>query len=536
MTTINTNIGAIAAQANMTRVNDDFNTAMTRLSTGLRINAAKDDAAGMAIGEKMTAQVMGLNQAIRNAQDGKNLVDTTEGAHVEVSSMLQRLRELAVQSSNDTNTASDRGSLMSEASQLVSEINRVAETTTFNGMKILDGSFKGKQMQIGADSGTTMNIDVESAKASDIGAHKVTSEASTSDFAAETLTISGNRGSEQVTTKGGESAKEIAALINAKTASTGVSATAQTNATLEGPKNAGGTGVASTVSMTINGVAIDAVSVAAETTENASTRLEGLRDAINQKTSQTGVSASIKDGEISLTANDGRDIEIDDFTSSTTGSSMKISTGDGAASATLSSGTTSVDIKGTVEFTSTNSFSVATDKAATAGAEVEDSTDTPTEDTLYDTVTAGTGDTSMFDTDGSLEARALLGTAAAAEGGSETMTTSQHFGSKLSAVSQIDLTTSEGAAEAIKVIDVALSKISESRADLGAVSNRLDSTISNLTNISTSVQAAKSQVMDADFAAESTALARGQILSQAATAMLAQANSSKQNVLSLLRG
>ncbi|MGP3697194.1 flagellin N-terminal helical domain-containing protein [Rhodobacter sp. NSM] len=490
MTTINTNIGAIAAQANMSKVNDDFNTAMTRLSTGLRINAAKDDAAGMAIGEKMTAQVMGLNQAIRNAQDGKNLVDTTEGAHVEVSSMLQRLRELAVQSSNDTNTASDRGSLMSEASQLVSEINRVAETTTFNGMKILDGSFKGKQLQIGADSGTTMNIEVDSAKASDIGAHKVTSEAAIADFAAETLTISGNRGSQTVDTAAGDSAKQIASTINTVTASTGVEASASSTAILEGPV-ASGSAVASTVQFEINGVEIESVSVPADDPAGGE-RLAGLRDAINQVSSQTGVTAAIDgDGNIKLSDADGDDIEITAFTSSTASSSMTITTGDGAATDDLDGTTTSVTIKGVVEMTSTKSFSIATDEAGAAATEVS-------------FLAVDTGD--------------------------------QHFASKLDAVSNIDLTTGEGAANAIKVIDVALSKISQSRSDLGAVSNRLDSTISNLTNISTSVQAAKSQVMDADFAAESTALARGQILSQAATAMLAQANSSKQNVLSLLRG
>ena len=129
MTTINTNIGAIAAQANMSKVNDDFNQAMTRLSSGLRIHAAKDDAAGMAIAEKMTAQVMGINQAVRNATDGKNLLDTTESAHVEVSNMLQRMRELAVQSANDTNTGSDRGNITAESRQLVAEINRIAENT-----------------------------------------------------------------------------------------------------------------------------------------------------------------------------------------------------------------------------------------------------------------------------------------------------------------------------------------------------------------------------------------------------------------------
>ena len=493
MTTINTNIGAINAQSNMARVNDDFNTAMTRLSTGLRVNAAKDDAAGMAIGEKMTAQVMGLNQAIRNATDGKNLVDTTEGAHVEVSNMLQRLRELAVQSANDTNTASDRGSLMAEAKQLIAEVDRVAETTTFNGMNILDGTFKGKQLQIGADAGTTMQIDVDSAKATDIGAHQLTSEQSTTSFDSETVVISGHRGSESFTTAATDSSKDIAARINGISSSTGVSATANTTAILEGPE-AAGSAAASTVQFDINGVSTKMVAIPASD-PNGGQRLESLRDAINDLTAQTGVTASINDGgNIVLEDSDGDDIAITNFTSSTAASTMTITSGDGAATFALdptTAGTTdTVTMKGQVNMTSTNTFSVATD--------VND--------------VAGTSE-SFLNTDSDL-----------------------HFGSSLSAVAEIDITTAEGANDALKVIDVALSKINDSRADLGAVSNRLDSVVSNLTNISTSVQAAKSQVMDADFAQESTNLARGQILSQAATAMLAQANSSKQGVLQLLRG
>lgn len=490
MTAINTNIGAINAQATMGRVNEEFNTAMTRLSSGKRINAAKDDAAGMAISEKMTAQIKGLNQAVRNAADGKALVDTTEGAHVEVSNMLQRLRELAVQSANDTNTASDRGSLMAEAKQLVSEVNRVAETTTFNGMNILDGTFGGKQLQIGADSGTNMTINVDSAKATDIGAHKMSSEQSTAAFGAETIVISGHRGSESFTTAGGESAKDIAAEINALSSSTGVSATARTEAILEGPTD-GTTAVESTVSFEINGVATKSVSVPASDPTGGE-RLSSLRDAINDISSQTGVTADINDdGNIVLSNAEGADIAIDNFSATGTATEMVITTGDGAATDTLDGTTTSVAMKGQVEMTSTKTFSVATDVNAAAATE-----------------------TSFLAVD----------------------TDDNHFESSLDAVSEIDLTTAEGADNALKVIDSALSKISESRADLGAVSNRLDSVVSNLTNISTSVQAARSQVMDADFAKESTNLARGQILSQAATAMLAQANSSQQNVLSLLRG
>ncbi|RHZ94322.1 flagellar filament protein [Cereibacter sphaeroides] len=493
MTTINTNIGAIAAQANMSKVNDQFNTAMTRLSTGLRINAAKDDAAGMAIGEKMTAQVMGLNQAIRNAQDGKNLVDTTEGAHVEVSSMLQRLRELAVQSSNDTNTAADRGSLAAEGKQLIAEINRVAESTTFNGMKVLDGSFTGKQLQIGADSGQTMAINVDSAAATDIGAHKISSASTvvadaaltdTTIAASTDITITGFAGSEKITTAAGDSARTLAESINKKTSSTGVEATATTKAQLSGFTKG------DTVSFKIGTADGNEVSIGDVSITDASD-VRGLRDAINAVSGQTGITAAMaKDdnSKIVLTDANGDDIMLTSVSSTTADFKVTALKSDGTATSTsvdIGFGTNkSAGVTGQVDLVSTKSFSVAASVSGSATAHFANANE----------------------------------------------------GSELSSVAEIDLSTAEGASAAIGVIDVALSKISQSRSELGAVSNRLDSTISNLTNISTSVQAAKSQVMDADFAAESTNLARSQILSQASTAMLAQANSSKQNVLSLLRG
>lgn len=490
MTTINTNIGAIAAQANMTKVNDDFNTAMTRLSSGLRINGAKDDAAGMAIAEKMTSQVMGINQAIRNASDGKNLLDTTESAHVEVSNMLQRVRELAVQSASDTNTSSDRGNITAEVRQLLSEINRVAENTTFNGMKVMDGSFTNKQFQIGADAGQTLNISIDSTAATQIGAYKQSTVASASatGVATQDIVITGSAGSAAITAAAGQSAEELAAAVNAASSMTGVGATAKTQATLS---FTGGAAAAGTVSFTINGTSIG-TGVAISTDAGGAIDLTSLRDAINSKSASTGVTAKMGDDNTSIVMTDanGTNITIDDYTHTATTPGITLSIdadGDPATAAvtsTLAVGAATT-VTGQVSFTSTESFAISATAAATG----------------------------------------FFGNAAAAS-----------FTSELESVAEIDLSTAESSAEAIEVIDVALQKISQSRGDLGALSNRLDSTISNLTNISVSVQTARSQVVDADFAKESTNLARGQILSQASTAMLAQANSSKQNVLSLLRG
>lgn len=492
MTTINTNIGAITAQANMARVNEEMNMAMNRLSSGLRINAAKDDAAGMAIAEKMTSQITGLNQAVRNATDGKNLLDTTEGAHVEVSNMLQRLRELAVQSSNDTNTASDRNNLGAEAKQLITEINRVAKDSTFNGMNVLDGSFSTKQFQIGADSGQVLNVSVDSAAATDIGAHTLNSNVSlaagagttdTGIAAATTINITGFAGSAELTTTGGESAEEMAAAINAVSASTGVTASAVTKVELSTFS------AADTVTFDVNGANIGTVAVS-DTTD-----LRGIADAINNQSGKTGVTATVSadNSTITLTDATGGDILIDNFTTGlgTTTMAATALNADGTAAgatagvhkATLDDTANAAAISGQVELSSTKLFSVGTD-----------------------VVTAGT----VF-----FEAAANT--------------------SSLNSVAEIDLTTQVGAAAALKVIDVALQKISQARSELGAVSNRLDSTISNLTNITVNVEAARSGVMDADFAKESSEMARAKILSQAGTAMLAQANKTSENVLSLLR-
>src|SRR3954470_4323180 len=156
--TINTNISSLTAQRSSGRVQDQLSTSMARLSSGLRINSAKDDAAGLAISERFTSQIRGLNQAARNANDGISLAQTAEGALGEVGNNLQRIRELAVQSANATNSASDRAALQSEASQLVSEINRVATQTEFNGLKLLDGSFTSQAFQVGANAGQTISV------------------------------------------------------------------------------------------------------------------------------------------------------------------------------------------------------------------------------------------------------------------------------------------------------------------------------------------------------------------------------------------
>jgi len=492
MNVINTNIGAINAQANMTKVNEAMNEAMNRLSSGLRINAAKDDAAGMAIAEKMTSQITGLNQAVWNATDGKNLIDTTEGAHVEISNMLQRMRELAVQSANDTNTSADRANINEETQQLISEINRVAANTTFNGMNVLDGTFTEKQFQIGADSGQIIQINVDSAAATDIGANTIDSAASlaagaavsdTGIVAATTINITGYAGSAELTTTAGQSAQELATAINDVGASTGVTASAVTKVELSALS------AADIVEFNINGVAIGATAVA------SNTDLTDLATSINNETGRTGVTATVGSNTATITLTDatGADIIIEDFASgagTTTLVATALNADETAAGATAGVHTATVDdtnndvsITGQIEVSSAEQFAIGTDVVAAGTVFFENAATTST----------------------------------------------------LSSVAEVDLTTQAGAAEALKVIDVALEAISQARSDLGAISNRLDSTISNLTNITVNVEAARSGVMDADFAKESAELAKANILSQASTSMLAQANTSNDNLLSLLQ-
>ena len=495
MTMINTNTGALTAQANLAKASSQFDTAMTRLSSGLRINSAKDDAAGMAIAGKMTSQIMGMNQAVRNANDGKSLVDTTESAHAESFNMLQRLRELAVQSTNDTNSASNRGNIMAEANQMIAEMNSISENTTWNGLKVIDGSFTGKQLQIGADSGQTMTLDIDSTSARDIGVHTVNSAVSlnsgpsgdTGIVAGTTISIAGPEGSSDILTTAGQSAKDMADQVNSVSASTGVSASAVTMAKLSDMA------AASTVTFEINDVAIGNVNI------SDVNDMRGLRDAINDVSGRTGVTATMGDtnGEVILTDRNGDDIGITNYDTGVDDTTLKMTAlnADGTASGAVADThtTTFTDtitpitasfVSGQIEMSSTKMFSVASTNVV-AGDSFFEATDSYAD---------------------------------------------------LDTVAEIDLTTSEGAAAAIKVLDGALEKLTQSRSNLGAVSNRLDSTVNNLTNVTVNIESSRSAIMDADFSAESTNLARSQVLSQAATAMLAQANSTGKNVMSLLRG
>ena len=455
----------------------------------------------LSLSDRMTTNMRGLSMSIRNAADAQSLIDTTEGAQEELTNILQRMRELAVQASSDTNSTADRLALQSEIVQLREEIDRIATTTTWGGQKLLDGTFLNKTFQVGAVSGQTISVTVDDTQSVSLGQHKVDSTSqvmavnnNTSTKTATDFDVIGHKGAAEAAFAAGASAKAVAAAVNSDTASTGVSAKAATHVKIS--FSAVPTGA---VTLSVHGGG--GSSAAINTTLVSNTDLTNLKDAINGVAGTTGVTAKF-DGtsksSLIVTDADGDDIKFENFSDTGTATNLQVQAMnfDGTitvgASVNVTSAATGVNdavINGTVRFSSTKQF-VITDQEAVA---VD--------------LAAVTG---YF---GALSAKS----------------------SALSAVSAINIATQSDSAAALDVLDVSIEKISQARADLGAVTNRLGSTIRNLTNIVANTEASRSRILDADFAKETTNLSRAQILSQAATAMLAQANAAKQSVLTLIQ-
>ena len=482
---VNSNIASLNAQRNLSKASGSLGRSFERLSSGLRINSAKDDAAGLAISSRFTSQIRGLNQAVRNTNDGVSLAQTAEGALQESGNIVQRIRELAVQAANDTNTQSDRESLQAEVDQLVSELDRIAETTTFNSGKILDGSFRGAKFHVGANSRETITVNVNDARASSLGRQARVSGAVAVSTPAAGAALSDNelrindvaiRGSVAAddtvsTSAASSSAIAKAAAINDSTEFSGVRAIV--GATVFNAGGIDGTDLDSDINFEINDVAITGVVVEGNDANDA------LVDAINAVSAETGVVASLnEDAELILTAEDGRNITIE-----ANGDVGLDNVGDGE---TLTvGGTLTLQSEGQIRLTNGAGDDVAADA------------------TLEKLGNVGEGGT-------------LFGVNSDA------------------AVNTIDITTREGANRAIEIADVAIGQIASTRADLGAVQNRLESTISNLSTTSQNLSAARSRIQDADFAEESAIFSRNQILQQAGISVLAQANQQPQVALSLL--
>ncbi len=724
--TINTNVPSLNAQRNLGKSQIDLSRSMQRLSSGLRINSAKDDAAGLAISDRMTSQIRGLNQASRNSNDGISMAQTAEGALQETTNILQRMRELSIQSANDTNSASDRASLQAEVNQLKLEMTRIAGSTSFNGRNVLDGNLNNAQFQVGANAGETISFSIPSAKAADLGINALQStnnvgiEAATSTGATSlniaassgagsggsavanlasakadalpgqdiTLTLSdmttgtavltdgmsalsvtavldaaigpnstpsydsnavtidfttggtwavgdsvtltiGNgsvasdltityaaghtfaqdltaaltdampagvvlaangagisltsttgtnieisnllaggtatvsaaytgQGTGTLTTTGHEayvqraaasytytagnavtsaistgtalgsaageeglsgvgtsdtsagnnvagqelnivgpegtrpaviatndSAYAIAHTINLESAITGVTAEAITTATISSILNDG------TIGFTLKGSNSTAIPISATITTND---LSTLADAINDQAGNSGITATLSGNKTSITLTQaaGYDIKIGDYTHSLNSAAATMTiTGNEGPGIALAGHSTSVNdstvIGGQVTFYSTGTFNVSSSLAGSAG--------------------------SLF-----------MNAAGVANA------------SQLSSINAVDISTVAGAADAIKAIDGAVSQIDTIRGDLGAIQNRFESTISNLQNVSENLSAARSRILDADIAQETSAMTKNNILQQAGVAILSQANQTPQLALQLLQG
>ncbi len=487
---INTNIASLNAQRNLTTSASALTTSLQRLSSGLRINSAKDDSAGMAISSRMTAQINGLNQAARNANDGISLAQTAEGSLNAISDNLQRLRELSVQSANASNSASDRASLDAEAAQLTAEITRVASTTQFNGVNLLDGSFSDKAFQVGANANQTITVSsIADARATGLGSNILVADgsvignagvgktlAAAADISAGngvaieadlTFATSGGGTTAVIGYAAGSDAKVVAAAINAGASGVGVTATAANTASLSGIASAG------TVTMTLNGVALS-VAVADPTD------LTTLMGAINGAQGTTGVTAAFTSSSskagLTLSTTDGRDISVLDFGNT------------GATKTAVFSGVTLTGGAATDSSIKTGTISLTSSKG---------------------TITTGAANATLF--------------------------SAGAVSSAFSSLSSISLSSAATAQLAIATIDAALSQVNVSRGDLGAYQNRFMSAVANLATTSENLSASRSRIQDADFAAETAAMTRGQILQQAGTAILAQANSLPNSVLSLLK-
>ncbi|WP_280152149.1 flagellin [Piscinibacter sp. XHJ-5] len=481
---INTNISSLTAQRSSGKVQDALSTAMARLSSGLRINSAKDDAAGLAITERFSTQIRGLNQAARNANDAISLSQTAEGALAEVSNNLQRIRELAVQSANATNSASDRAGLQQEVSQLIAEVDRVATQTEFNGLKLLDGSFTSKAFQVGANANQTIDISaIASARTTAMGQGYGSTIAGTTLTAATGITAAGQftiqlgttTAVDVFTASGGAAiagdAKSLANAINASGIS-GLTATAAATSSAAGTYTDTGAVTAGTATLTLNGIGISLNVTGVGATDVANTLA-----AINQNSAATGVSAVANGGGgLTLTAADGRNI--------------------------------------------TMAYANGTATVATA------------DDMGLTGVAATTYGSYSLSYNGSSTVTVAGSAAAGVKGVANAATNAQATGT---AVKNVDISTVAGANAAIRSMDNALDTVNSQRAALGAYQNRFSSTISSLQTTSENLSASRSRIQDADFAAETAALSRAQVLQQAATAMVAQANQLPQQVLQLLR-
>lgn len=565
---VNTNVTSQTVQKNLNKAGDSLSTSMTRLSSGLKINSAKDDAAGMQIANRLTSQVKGMTVAIANANNGSSIAQTAEGAMQESTNILQRLRELALQSANGDKSADDRASLQQEFTAKVGELTRISSTTTFGGRNLLDGSFQNQAFQVGADANQTISFGMSDisatglkgtfGEANAIGG-TTTLEASVTGsvfkagsfgatggaaFAAPTVATPATTAEGTITIAGKDiavtdksTAETTAAAINKLTKDTGVTATlsatkaliltsdtafdvssSYTGAGFTATATAAtaATGLKADTQISINGTAVDL---------KKGNELDDVIGLINAKATvdKTGVTASSQDGRLVLTSADGKPVSLANGADATTGpgSLAKLGLTTGSTQAKLTADT-SVSFNGVeVKFKKGDSM-----------------------DTIVSSInSASTGVTASKNTDNSLKlfstkditiADGSAGTGLASLGLTDTVKTTT-ANTVETTVSDLSVLTAEGAQQTIQALTGAIQQIDTQRSALGAVQNRFDSTVSNLQSISENSAAARGRVQDTDFASEAAELTKQQTLQQAATAILSQANQLPSAVMKLLQ-
>ncbi|MBH3308709.1 flagellin N-terminal helical domain-containing protein [Pseudomonas mosselii] len=479
--TVNTNIASVTTQVNLNKASTAQTTSMQRLSSGLRINSAKDDAAGLQIANRLTSQINGLGQAVKNANDGISIAQTAEGAMQASTEILQKMRTLALSSATGSLSADDRKSNNDEYQALTSELNRISATTTFGGQKLLDGSYGTKAIQVGANANETINLTLENVAASNIGSQQIKSVAITPNatgVAAGAITVTGNGQTANVAVAAGDSAKTIAANMNG--AIGGLTATASTEVQLgvDATAIAGAAGAQANFDLTVGGQTVKIIGV---------TNTANLAEQLKSNAAKLGISVNYDEGKGSLSIK------------SDTGENIKFNAADAGAVAGITANTRAGD--GTYAAAGTALVAAGADLIATGAVSL---------DSAKGYALNGAGVTGLFG----------AGTAA-----SSVKTT----------ISNTDVTDATKAQNALAVIDKAIGSIDSVRSGLGATQNRLTTTVDNLQNIQKNSTAARSTVQDVDFASETAELTKQQTLQQASTAILSQANQLPSSVLKLLQ-
>ena len=573
---IQTNIASLNAQRNLNSSQSDLGVSLQRLSSGLRINSAKDDAAGLAISERFTTQIRGLSQAARNANDGVSLAQTAEGDLAQITNNLQRIRELSVQSANATNSTSDRAALQLEVTQLIAEIDRVASTSAFNGVKLLDGDFASQSFQVGANSGETVDIaSITSARGADIGQRNTATAPPAGPVAgaltAGELTINGTDVgavaqdaaliATAITTAGGEGVTATATNVQAGTiAFADVIGTAGADAVTESAVVKFGA-LADGETFVLGGLTI--TSSGGHTAAQVAAAYAGLADG--GASAETGLAATgtltgyttsaiANTDEVTFTSTTAG-TDVTDLADTGTGSLTSLTVTQGAAAIPAVAPNYSLSIDGVaLDFSVAGADGTITDAevtalinsidgyTATAGTNTLDITKADGSNIVL--VEAGTdsateGLTALSETYyGSVSVTSTVGdlTVAGTNSADAGLTTGVYVAALAgTTIADTDISTVEGANAALISADAALTSISNTRSSLGAIQNRFESIVSSISTSVENLSAARSRIRDADFAAETAALTRNQILQQAGVSILSQANALPQLALSLLQ-